>query len=363
MEHVKQVDGSRHTVIMMQVENESGSLGTPRDYSPEANKIFDGQVPEKLIAALHKTPGTWGQVFGAEAEEVFAAWGFSSYINEIAAAGKKAFALPMYVNCWLAEGGNFQRPGEDYPSGGPEPGMLDVWKTMAPAIDEIAPDIYQGSRQHYREAMTAYRRPDNAMFIPETNYEVPAAQRLFEAVGEFGTIGFSPFALDATGWTDTTSATVADLADSYGLLGTMVGELSQWQAAGKLHSLVQDDRKEYELLHLGQYDVLVLFARPTYGFDPPDPKVTNGRLLIAEVGPADFVLLGFNARVSFRAKRGLPAPGQRKPGDGGRFFLVEEGSYANGQWAPKRLLNGDQTDWGLNLPKNGAVYRAVLEKY
>jgi hypothetical protein len=361
--HLKEMDGDRHTVIMVQVENETGSFGTPRDYSAEATRLFEGAVPEKLVTALAKKPGTWRRVFGAEAEEVFAAWGFSTYVGEVAAAGKKINPLPMYVNCWLAEGGNFQRPGEDYPSGGPEPAMLDVWKAMAPALDIIAPDIYLSSRQHYREAMTAYRRPDNAMFIPETSYDGPAAQRLFEAVGEFGTIGFSPFGLDATGWTDTAPAVLTGLAESYKLLAPMTAELSRWQAAGKLHSVVEDYRKDFELLHLEQYDVLVQFGRPNWGFGGGDAQATHGRVLIAEVGPAEFVLVGFHARVSFRAKRGLPAPGQRKPGDGGRFFFVEEGSYQDGQWKVHRPLNGDQTDFGLNLPGTGAVYHVVLEQY
>jgi hypothetical protein len=363
LEHLKQTDGDRHTVIMLQVENETGSYGTPRDYSAEANRLFEGAVPEKLVAALGKKPGTWRQVFGAEAEEFFAAWGFSTYVGEVAAAGKKAYPLPMYANCWLALGGNFQRPGEDYPSGGPEPAMLGVWKAMAPALDAIGPDIYLSSRRDYREMMTAYRRPDNPMFIPETSYDAPAGQRLFEALGEFGTIGFSPFGLDATGWTPTGPALLAGLAASYKLLAPMTAELSQWQADGKLHAAVQDYRTDFELLHLEQYDVLVEFGRPNWGFDAGDPQVSDGRVLIAETGPAEFVLTGFNARVSFRARRGLPAPGQRKPGDGGRFFLVEEGSYQDGQWKVNRQLNGDQTDFGLNLPKDGAVYRAVLEKY
>ena len=330
---------------------DAGSFGTPRDYSAEATRLFEGAAPEKLVAALGKKPGTWRQVFGGEAEAFFAAWGFSTYVGEVAAAGKKVYPLPMYVNCWLAEGANFQRPGEDYPSGGPEPAMLAVWKAMAPALDIVAPDIYLSSRQQYREAMNAYRRPDNPMFIPETSYDGPAAQRLFEALGEFGTIGFSPFGLDATGWTDTALAAVADLAESYRLLGTMTAELSRWQADGKLHSAVEDYRKDFELLHLEQYDALVEFGRPNWGFGA-DPQATGGRVLIAEVGPAEFVLAGFNVRVSFRARRGLPAPGQRKPGDGGRFFLVEEGRYQDGQWKVRRPLNGDQTDFGLNLPKN-----------
>jgi len=355
MKHLQQVDGERHTVILVQVENETGSFGTARDYSAEATKLFEGAAPEKLVAALGKKPGTWRQVF--------AVWGFSTYVGEVAAAGKKVYPLPMYVNCWLAEGGNFQRPGEDYPSGGPEPPMLDVWKAMAPALDVIAPDIYVSSRQHYREAMTAYRRADNALFIPETNYDGPAAQRLFEAVGEFGTIGFSPFGLDATGWTDTAPAAIAGIAESYRLLGPMAAELSRWQADGKLHAVVQDYRKDFELLHLEQYDVLVEFGRPNWGFGTGETQTGDGRVLIAEAGPAEFVLTGFHARVSFRARRGLPAPGQRKPGDGGRFFLVEEGAYQDGQWKVRRRLNGDQTDFGLNLPQSGAVYRAVLESY
>jgi hypothetical protein len=362
MGHLKQMDGERHTVIMVQVENETGSFGTPRDYSAEATKLYEGAVPEKLLAALGKKPGTWREVFGPEAEEVFAAWGFSSYVGAVAAAGKKVYPLPMYANCWLAVGANFQRPGEDYPSGGPEPAMLGVWKAMAPALDIIAPDIYLSSRHQYRETMTAYRRPDNAMFIPETNCDGPAAQRLFEAMGEFGTIGFSPFGLDATGWTDTAPAVVAGLAESYRLLGPMTAELSRWQAAGKLHSVVEDYRKDFELLHLGLYDVLVEFGRPNWGSGAAEPQAADGRVLIAEVGPAEFVLAGFDVRVNFRPKRGLPAPGQRKPGDGGRFILVEEGRYQDGQWRVRRQLNGDQTDFGLNLPKNGAVYHAVLEK-
>jgi Domain of unknown function (DUF5597) len=364
MDHLKQMDGDRHTVIMVQVENETGSFGTPRDYSAEANRLFDSAVPEKLVTALGKKTGTWQQLFGAQAEEAFAAWGFSTYVGEVAAAGKKTYPLPMYVNCWLAEGADFQRPGENYPSGGPEPAMLDVWKSMAPALDIIGPDIYLSSRQQYREDMTAYRRPDNAMFIPETSYDGPSAQRLFEAVGEFGTIGFSPFGLDATGWTNTAPAVLTDLAESYRLLAPMTAELSRWQAAGKLHSVVQDYRKDFELLHLEQYDVLVQFGRPNWGFGSGDAQGTGGRVLIAEVGPSEFVLTGFHARVSFRARRGLPAPGQRKPGDGGRFFLVEEGGYQDGQWKVYRELNGDQTDFGVELAQEwrgvSRCARAVL---
>ena len=34
---------------MMQVENESGMLGSVRDYSPAATKLFNGPVPRRSL--------------------------------------------------------------------------------------------------------------------------------------------------------------------------------------------------------------------------------------------------------------------------------------------------------------------------
>jgi beta-galactosidase GanA len=58
MRHVKAIDGAQHTVIMIQVENESGSIGSVRDYSAAANRLFSGEVPSSLTAALHTAAGT-----------------------------------------------------------------------------------------------------------------------------------------------------------------------------------------------------------------------------------------------------------------------------------------------------------------
>jgi len=104
MTHLRQVDEADRTVIMMQVENESGLLGSVRDYSPESNKLFNRPVPASLVTALKKKPGTWTEVFGSRlAEETFTAYYLSSFINEIAKAGKQVYPLATYVNAW--EGG------------------------------------------------------------------------------------------------------------------------------------------------------------------------------------------------------------------------------------------------------------------
>jgi beta-galactosidase GanA len=64
MEHIKEIDQDHKTVIMVQPENEPGSLETDRDYSPEANVLFSDQVPVELSKGLGKNPGTWKTLFG-----------------------------------------------------------------------------------------------------------------------------------------------------------------------------------------------------------------------------------------------------------------------------------------------------------
>jgi len=102
MRHLKALDGNEHTVLLVQVENESGIVGSVRDFSPAANAAFAGAVPADLLATVHKQPGTWSQVFGADADEMFQLYHQARYVNEIAAAGKSEFPIPLYINVWLS---------------------------------------------------------------------------------------------------------------------------------------------------------------------------------------------------------------------------------------------------------------------
>jgi len=45
MKHLREVDEAERTAIMVQVENEPGSLGSVRDFSAESNKLFAGPAP------------------------------------------------------------------------------------------------------------------------------------------------------------------------------------------------------------------------------------------------------------------------------------------------------------------------------
>ncbi|MGD0905619.1 MAG: beta-galactosidase, partial [Terracidiphilus sp.] len=147
--HIKSIDAAQHTVIMIQVENESGSVGSIRDFSPAAQKQFDATVPADFARAMHlPTGGTWSKTFGPDADESFAAYSTAHYIGEVAAAGKAEYPLPMYCNVWFAYPvhalENRDRPsaGQEYPSGGPQQANIPIWKAAAPAIDILAPDFY-----------------------------------------------------------------------------------------------------------------------------------------------------------------------------------------------------------------------------
>lgn len=95
--------------------------------------------------------GSWTEVFGNCAEEIFSAYYTASYVNAVAKAGKREYSIPMTANCWLDKGG---APGT-YPAGGPVSRMMEVWACCAPNIDIIAPDIYV---QNFLEICDEYTR-------------------------------------------------------------------------------------------------------------------------------------------------------------------------------------------------------------
>ena len=160
MKNIREVDNKEHTVIMVQVENEIGMIPCARDFSDEANKEFSKSVPDLLINYLKKnkknlapefyqvwektgfrTTGTWEEVFGKGlgTDEIFMAWHYAKYVNTIAEKGKVIYPLPMYLNAALIRPG--YEPGM-YPSAGPLPHIIDIWRAGAPSIDFLSPDIY-----------------------------------------------------------------------------------------------------------------------------------------------------------------------------------------------------------------------------
>lgn len=160
MQHLRKVDGDRHTVILVQVENEPGAIGTVRDHGPAGEAAFAQPVPPQIARALGKPQGSWQQLFGAEAAEAFNAYATAAYIEQVAAAGKRVYRLPLYVNTWLRYKGK-RYPGMDYPSGGATVNVFALWRAATPSIDFIGTDIYTSDYNEYTKVIGQYARPDN----------------------------------------------------------------------------------------------------------------------------------------------------------------------------------------------------------
>jgi beta-galactosidase GanA len=360
MRHLKGADAQR-TVIMVQVENETGTYGSIRDHSPTAETLFHGPVPEVVLKAMHRQPGTWTQVFAFDADEYFQAWATARYVDQVAAAGKAEYPLPMYVNAALRDPFKFQNP-MTFSSGGPTWDVLDIWKAAAPAIDVIGPDVYMRDSASYTKTLEQYARGDNALWIPETGNDKVWARYFFEAVGR-RSIGFSPFGMDLTGYNNfplgaprVDPETIEAFAQNYRLVAPMARELAALSFKGKVWGGAEPDGVHEQTLALGRWKAVVTYGRPQFGMAAPTGNPTpSGGVLIAELGPDEYLVTGFHARVNFE----LAEPGGRKP----QYARVEEGHYDRGQWVFERVWNGDQIDWGLNFTSEPQVLRVRLATY
>ena len=369
MKHLREMDETDRTVIMMQVENEPGLLGSPRDYSPEANKLFSGAVPEKLVTALKKKPGAWKEVFGREAEEAFSAYAVSGYINEVARAGKDVYPLPAYVNVWNGGYGTndnwerFDRPGETYPSGGAVSHMLDLWKANAPAIDAIASDIYHQSPIAYLKILNNYRRPDNPLLIVETGRGI-AARAFFYAMADFSAIGFGPFGVDGGG--AELRPDMAAIAADFRLVKSAIPVITELQGTPRLKAAVEEAGIGARNLIFRNYDLLVRFNPPgrapagTIGQPAAGASAEpSARAMIAELAPDEFLVMGFDSSVEWR-------PVQGSDYTAAQFLEVGEGVYENGVWKTTVIgstSQGDYTGPTIRLPAQGALMRVKLMKY
>jgi hypothetical protein len=417
MRHIGEVDGQRHTVVMMQVENEVGVLRDSRDRCEAANKAFAGPVPKELMDFLQKhrdtlvpefrevwaangfrTSGTWEEVFGpgkpdsvdipirttsppmsAEehatgwrklywpVDEIFMAWNYARYVNKVVAEGKAEYDIPMFVNAWLQQP-DHAWPGT-YPSGGPLPQVHDVWRAGAPAIDILAPDLYL---EYFDQVCDRFTRNGNPLFIPETR---DSASNALAAFGKHNAIGFSPFFIERSVSAD------SELAATYRLIARMAPVITAHQGKDTITAVRLNESDAPVQLKLGDYTLTATYVgrgRVPIAPEPParrlpaaqpvpvQPAGTRGpgdaqtpmeaaAILVAS-GPDEFYLGGGGIRVGFTPN----TPGPSIAGLG----IVQEGGFVDGKWVVVRQLGGDDIGQGeiLTLRPN-TILRVLLYRY
>jgi hypothetical protein len=381
MRHLKQVDPQR-TVIMVQVENEPGSWGSVRDFSPAAQKVFDAPVPPEILRAmppLNDSPSpTWSAAYGPDADEYFNAWSVARYVGRVAAAGKAVYPLPMYANAALRDPLH-HGAANTYESGGPTDNVLGIWKAAAPSLDILAPDNYQTDPASYLKVFELYHRADNPLYVPETGRPYNA-RFFFTALGDQA-IGFSPSGGNTEGEFKPTEVSKAredflnPWAMNYRLIGPMQREIARLNFAGKLQAVAEEQGVAKQILPFGSWNAVVSYGPRNSTAGNPTPI---GRALVAKLNDNSFLVTGYFCRVDFcpagtdeQRRAGHIVYGtQQNPSaliDGKwqhrQFLRVEEGVYENGVFKFLRIWNGDETDWGLGFGGDPVVLRVSLATY
>jgi len=339
------------TVIMMQIENEVGLLGDTRDFSPEATKLFEQQVPGELIKYISnnlsilkpnirelyvsngsKTQGTWEEVFGKSpnTDEIFMAWNYAKYINELAKAGKAIYNLPTYVNAWDASGGNLI-PGV-WPSGGPNYLMLDIWQAGAPDIDILANDNYSPT---FGLSAANFIHNKNPLLLPEAcaiwlNDTISAAPKAFYCFGHFKAMGFSPFGIDHPVYHSNHS-----IKKAYEVLDMLRPLITKAQVEDRINGFMEGDKASPASFQLGDF-----IFKPDYNLQKN--SIIKGYGLIIQISEDEFIVSGNACHIGYQsADAGKP---------NSQLLSVEEGKFVDGKWVKKRIINGDE--FGIKLPPN-----------
>lgn len=368
MQHLKQIDSKQYTVIAVQVENEIGMLDNARSYDEAANAAFSQPIPKELIHYLQKnklnltpeldsiwaiagfkTSGNWEDIFGKglATDEIFMAWNYSKYVNEIAAAGKAVYDLPMYVNTALNRAG--WEPGQ-YPSGGPEPHLRDIWKAGSPAIDMLAPDIYFPNFRHWTDLYTRSCAP---LFIPEIRFEKDDAAKAIFAFGHYNCLSFSPFSIESTLHPED-----EPIGKAYNILRQISPLISKYQPEGDVNGFLLSKDSAYQTITMGEYRLIIKhdYTLP-WSSGSRDGKWPLGGCTIIEVSPNEFYIAGTGVVVTFATT----TTGKRAG-----ILSLDEGSFENGKWVPGRRMNGDQDNQGrdIRIPINQwDIQRVKLYQY
>ena len=395
MKYIKKIDSKEQTVIMVQVENEIGVLGSIRDFSETANNAFNGQVPSELIKYLeknksvlypalakiwadngYKQKGTWEEVFGKGieyegvewktnfphyTEEIFMSWNYAKYVGEIAKKGKAQYPLPMYANAWLKQS-NSKNPGQ-FPSGGPLPHVIDIWRAAAPAIDFIAPDIY--IVEEFDWVCQEFSRSGNPLFIPETKVGPDGSARAFYAIGKYDALGYAPFGIDGGGIFNSADPKDESLKKVYGCLKNIAPFIQENRGTDNMSALFVSEGGQSDKVEMGDYTVSMrrfssanLFKTTggKFGVEGEEDKSAAG-LIVIKLQDNEFLVAGGIGGAIVNISKG-----KYNKFENVGYVSVDEISYENGKMLSHRL-NGDETAMGGAVIKPGEVKIFKIKMY
>lgn len=352
LQHLKKTDAKQQTVIMIQVENEIGMLPSARDHHPLAKQAFVAPVPQTLMDYLiahkdslvpelkeawaqngFKKAGTWNEIFGANiwTEERFMAWYFAKFTDEITAAGKAVYPIPAFVNAALNHRNVL--PGQ-YPSAGPLPQVMDIWKAGAPSIDLLVPDYYNPDFKHWSDL---YTRQGDPLFIPEHKFDDTVSAKALFAYGHYDFLGFSPFDIESPD-----DAANHPLGKTYKLI-QQTEHLLLNSKAGVTRDGVWLTKKTPEAhIQLEPEVTLILKHDNTLGWNASSTQDewSHAGAILVKVDKETYYIIGTGVVLTLQSN---------VPGKVYGFDRIDEGEFVKGTWKAGRILNGDQSHQGRHV--------------
>jgi hypothetical protein len=253
--------------------------------------------------------------------------------------------VPVFSNTWLVQPQD-KVPG-DYPSGCPEPLVIDIWKAGAPAIDINAPDVHL---RNFSDWAARFHRPNNPLFVPESYGDAGGAANAVFGIGQHAAIGYSPFGVNSPErWgevrpgSNTPTPTALEnlpLAKAYAMLAQMTPLIVDAQAKGTIAAAWLDTQQPKQDIALGDFVVNIDLQRSRR-----NPVPTVGYAIVIAVGPGEYFIGGHDVQILFTPN----TPGPEIAG----LARVETGKFVKGQWIPGRKVNGD--DVVLDYDQAGAA--------
>ena len=408
---VRRHDGDTGTVLGFQVENEAGQwLGARRDFHPEATRAFYGPVPAALLDDLDahregeayrrwqlaggKREGNWLEVFGRFGAEAFTAWTVARYIDEVAAAGREAYDIFMYVNValdGLSKGEDFELPGLSYFAGGPVPKVRDIWYAALEHVDALCPDDYKQETNRHREVLEAYAHPERGwpLYVPESGLSAVNTAHMLYAAASLGAIGYHIFGvescLDGQGQL---RAEAEAAARSFMMLRNIAPLLVAHRGQPCVHAIYQYTGETGMLLELENWKChasfvgLKAYQWGNVGADFRHPEMNRGqwtdymdfgaekgRAILIQTGPDEFYAVGHGCHLFFN---------EYEPMDGSLpvnllnptlqvttidYVEVTEGHFdPEGAYVADRVRSGDESWRGVWLAADCGVVRFTLHR-
>jgi len=368
MRHLRENDPG-HTVIMVQVENETGSYDLARDHAPAAEALFRGPVPEELARVLRVSGKDWSTAFGPRAEQYFQSWHLARYVERVAAAGKAEWDLPLYVNAALGNAFT-DATGDIGPSGGPNWNVLPVWRAAAPSIDGYGPDIYNRDPAAVAAYLDHYAAP-GPLLVPEIGNAPEYARFLWPALGR-GAVMVTPFGIDATpysnyplGAKELDAEVLEAWAAPFRLLASAARDWARIAMDHKTWGVAKPADGSDQSAGFGRWTLTARYARWQFGEDDwtwitrdehPLKDAPVGGLLVAQLGPDEFLVTGTQVQLRIALTGGTA-------GEKGQILSAEEGHFVDGQWEMRRRWNGDQVDWGFNFGARPVWLKITMGTY